>query len=286
MKIGIIGSTGFIGSNLKKNFSSLSKNKYKVFSFSSFKKTSSEWISRICNEIRYNKPDIIINCAADQNLHNDKKAIINLINSNLTASSLFLNQAVKNNNFKGFICFGTKWEFDENRKFNPLNLYAATKHANDSLLKYFSIKYNFAAISLKIFDIYGNDNKSQTILNLLLKSYKKKKILKISPGNQYLDYVHIDELHELITMICNDITKNKLNGFETFTVSSKKPIKLKSLIRKLDYKLKYPLKVKIGAKKYRENEAMKPIKKIYNYPGWKSKLNLIKELEKIFDGQI
>ena len=28
---------------------------------------------------------------------------------------------------------------------------------------------------------------------------------------------------------------------------------------------------------------MKPIKKFNNYPGWKPKLNLIKELKKIFD---
>ena len=42
--------------------------------------------------------------------------------------------------------------------------------------------------------------------------------------------------------------------------------------------------LKIGAKKYRSNEAMKPIKKLYNYPGWKPKLNLVKELKKIFDG--
>lgn len=286
MKIGIIGATGFIGSNLKKNFSYLDKTKDKIYSFSSFKKTSTKWVNRVCEEIKYYKPDIIINCAADQNLYDDKKAIINLINSNITANSLFLNQAIKNNNFKGYICFGTKWEFDKNGKFSPLNLYAATKHANDLLLKYFSIKNNFAAVSLKIFDIYGNDNKNKTILNLLLKSYKKNRLLKISPGNQYLDYVHVNELYELIKMICNDILKKKLTGFETFTVSSKKPIKLKSLIKKLNFKLKYPLKVKIGAKKYRKNEAMEAIKKIRNYPGWKSKLNLIKELKKIFDGQL
>jgi len=28
---------------------------------------------------------------------------------------------------------------------------------------------------------------------------------------------------------------------------------------------------------------MKPIRGINNYPGWKAKLNLIKELKKIFD---
>ena len=50
----------------------------------------------------------------------------------------FLNKATQNKNFKGYITFGTKWEFDKNRNFDPLNFYAATKHANDVFLKYFS----------------------------------------------------------------------------------------------------------------------------------------------------
>ena len=31
-------------------------------------------------------------------------------------------------------------EFDQNRNFKPLNFYAATKHANDTFLKYFSLR--------------------------------------------------------------------------------------------------------------------------------------------------
>ena len=81
----------------------------------------------------------------------------------------------------------------------------------------------------------------------------------------------------MIKLICDDIFKNKLKGFKTYTVSSKKPIKLKVLIRELQHVLNKNLKVKIGAINYRKNEAMKPIKKINNYPGWKPKLNLIKE---------
>jgi len=281
MKIGIIGSNGFVGSNLKTNL--FKSEKYKIYSFSSYKKFKSNWINQICKEIKYYKPNIIINCAADQNLNDNKKAIIDLLNSNIRSNILFLNQAIKNSNFRGYISFGTKWEFNELRKFHPLNFYATTKHANDLFLKYFSLKNNIVTVSLKIFDTYGKNNKNKTILNLLLNSYKKKKTVKITPGNQYLDYVHVEEICELIKLICNDIGKKKLKGFNIFTVSSKKSIKLKSLIKKLNQILKHKLKVKVGAKKYRKNEAMRPIKKIYNYPGWKSKLNLIKELKKIFD---
>ena len=282
MKIGIIGSKGFIGNNL--NFYFNKKNNYKIFNFSSFNKYKNKWIKKICNEIKINKPDIIINCAANQNLYDDKKAVKELFNSNLYSNIMFLNQSVKNKNFKGYISFGTKWEFDSNLNYNPLNFYAATKNANDIFFKYYSLKKKITTVSLKIFDTYGTNDKRNKILNLLLRKYKKNQTLKITPGKQYLDYVHIDDVCELINLICEDIRKEKLKGFKMFTVSSKNPIMLKFLIHILNLNLNKKLKVKIGEKKYRSNEAMKPIKKIINYPGWKPKINLVKEIKKIFDG--
>ena len=38
---------------------------------------------------------------------------------------------------------------------------------------------------------------------------------------------------------------------------------------------------KLGAKKYRKIEAMQKIKKLKNYPGWKPKINFVKELSNI-----
>ena len=282
MKIGIIGSNGFFGNNL--NFYFNKKNNYKIFNFSSYNKYKKKWIKKVCNEIKINKPDIIINCAANQNLDDDRKAIEELFNSNLYSNIMFLNQSVKNKNFKGYISFGTKWEFDSNRNYNPLNFYAATKNANDIFFQYYSLKKKITTISLKIFDTYGINDKRNKIFNLLLRKYKKNQTLKITPGKQFLDYVHINDVCELINLICEDIRKDKLKGFKMFTVSSKNPIKLKFLVRLLNLNLNKKIKVKIGAKKYRSNEAMKPIKKIINYPGWKPKLNLVKEIKKIFDG--
>ena len=119
-------------------------------------------------------------------------------------------------------------------------------------------------------------------LNLLLQSYRKNKF-GYNCGNQYLDYVHIDEICELINKITIDIKNYKLRGFNMFTVSSNKPIKLKSLIGKLKIILDKELKVKVGALKYRETEPMTPVKKTINYPGWKSKYSLMKEIKKLFD---
>ena len=279
MKIGIIGSTGFIGNNL---YFYLSKFKnYKVFRYSSYKKNNKYWISKVSQEIKITKPNIILNCAANQSLKNDKKSIKDLLNSNLYSNINFLEQATQNNLFKGYISFGTKWEFNQNMEFNPLNFYSATKHANDIFFNYFSQKKNICTVSLKIFDTYGPNDKRGKILNLIIDSIKKNKTLKLTPGNQYLDYVHINDLSELVSKICFDINKKRLKGFNYFTVSSKKPLKLKKIINHIRYMLKGKTKIKLGAKKYRKIEAMQKIKKLKNYPGWKPKINFVKELSNI-----
>ena len=95
-------------------------------------------------------------------------------------------------------------------------------------------------------------------------------------------YIIIQDVLELILLICKDIDDKKLTGFNYYTVSSKKPIKLRKLINKINTELNGKLKVKIGAKKYRSSEAMKKIDKVKNYPGWKPKVNLVKEILKIF----
>ena len=281
MKIGIIGSSGFIGKNLTNYFRE--KKNITVFTFSSYKKNKKNWLKKILKEINKKKPDLIINCSASQLLTEDKKSIHNLLKSNIYSNIFFLDEAVKNKNFKGYITFGTKFEFDEKRNYKPLNFYAATKHANDLFLKYYSLKKNIITISLKLFDTYGVNDERKKILNLLLDSYKKNKPLSTTAGNQYLDYVHIEEICKLINQISIDIMKNKLKGFKLFTVSSKSPIKLKTLIKKLKIILDKELKVKIGALKYRETEPMTPVKKTLNYPGWRPKYNLMNEIKKIFD---
>ena len=68
-----------------------------------------------------------------------------------------------------------------------------------------------------------------------------------------------------------------------YTVSSNNPITLIKLIKILKKNLKRNLDVEIGALKYRDNESMKTLKKIFNYKSWKPKSNLIADLKKIFD---
>ena len=279
MKIGIIGSSGFLGKNLK-NF--LIKRKKKVTLFSSFNSNKKNWITKVSDEIKRKKPEVIINCSAYQNLSYSHKNIKKLLKSNLYSNIFFLDQATKNKNFKAYISFGTKWELGNSKK-EPLNFYAATKQANESFFKFFSNK-RISIISLKIFDTYGKNDLRKKFLNDLLRCYKRNRVLNITHGKQYLDYVNIDDICTLIDLILNNLKQKKNIGFKTYTVSSKKPIKLLNLVNNLKKILDKKLMVNVGNIKYRSNESLKPIKDFSNYPGWKIQNNLMKDLKKIFDG--
>ena len=279
MKIGIIGSTGFMGENIS---AFLKKKNYQVKNFSSYKKLKKNWLETVCKEIKRYSPEIIINCSASQMLDDDKKSIESLIYTNLYSQSFFVSEAKKLKNFIGFITFGSRWEYDENGNYKPNTFYAASKHASDYLLKYFADKKTTIVV-LKIFDTYGINDKRSKILNLLLKNYKNNTKLKLSPGAQEIDYVNILDICELIKLVCRDIKKNKINGFKKYTVSSNKPITLIKLTKILKKILKKDLDIEMGALKYRDNESMKTLKKIFNYKSWKPKSNLTKDLKKIFD---
>ena len=278
MKIGIIGSSGFLGKNISLHL----KTKNKVKNFSSYNKLKKRWFSKVCKEIKYFSPDIIINCSASQILDDNKKSIEKLIYSNLYTQSGFINEAKQNKNFIGFITFGSRWEYDSNGNYKPNSFYAATKHASDYLLQYFADKKT-TVVSLKVFDTYGVNDTRNKILNLLLKNYKNQTTLNLTPGKQEIDYVNVLDICKLIDQISTDIHKKKLTGFKAFSVSSKKPISLIKLVKLLKKNLKNKLKVNMGAIQYRKNESMKCPKKTFNYPGWKVHNSFIKDLKKIFD---
>ena len=133
MKIGIVGSTGFLGSNLifylKKNLN--------VFSFQSYYHNKKNWTKNVQREIIKKKPDIIINCAASQFLNDDIKSITELFNSNLYSNMIFLKRAMQNSNFKGYISFGSKWELTSSKNKKPMNFYAVSKRQMKFLRVFF-----------------------------------------------------------------------------------------------------------------------------------------------------
>jgi CDP-paratose synthetase len=174
MKILVTGATGFIGQNLVKLL--LSKN-YDIHCIvrenSDQSKIDSkaiifEYNNNINSLVTYfneQKFDGVIHLASLFLASHTQDDISNLISSNIKFGTELL-EASKQSNIKWFINTGTFWQHYKNEEYNPVNLYAATKEAFESIAKFYTETSNLIFITLKLNDTFGPNDTRNKVFNL------------------------------------------------------------------------------------------------------------------------
>lgn len=280
----ITGATGFVGSNLCKY---LIDNDWKVFVIS---RPSSNYtnINDILNKIKvfeydgdvenlisyFNKvkADVIFHLASFVSIDHSSIQIDSLIDSNIKFGMNIL-EAMKKSQTKLLINTGTFWQHYNSNEYNPVNLYAATKQAFVSLIRYYVEVENIKVITLKLFDTYGEFDTRIKLINLLDKFSREGKQLDMSPGEQLLDLVHIDDVVRAYVIAYEHLLKYSI-GYQEYGISSGKPIKLKNLIEIFE-KIKNKKNIaNLGALEYRNREVMIPWNSYEQLPNWSPYISL------------
>ena len=285
MKILITGITGFIGNHLSKKLLKYGheiyailrnpalENKYKEDNIKSFVDNNS--VADLAIFFERVKFDGVVHCASHFSVENKPEEIEDLITSNVLFSTRLLESSVKTN-VNWFINTGTFWQHYGNKAYSPVNLYAATKQAFESLAQYYMEISKIDFVTLKLSDTYGPNDKRPKIFNLWKKVAETGEILEMSPGEQYIDAVYIDDVVDayvrMIELLQRDNQKT-LKG-KSFAVSSGKPIKLKDLANVFEKVAKRQLNITWGEKPYRKREVMMPWDKGTEIPGWGPKVSI------------
>ncbi|SCX76991.1 NAD-dependent epimerase/dehydratase family protein [Alkaliphilus peptidifermentans] len=274
----VTGGTGFVGSNLCKF---LIKNDWEV---SVITRPSSDYsnISSVLNEIDVFEYDgqierlidyfneknveIVFHLASLFIAEHESNQIDGLVDSNIKFG-LHILEAMKESKTKLLINSGTSWQHYHSDEYNPVDLYAATKQAFESLVKYYVEAENIRVITLKLFDTYGEFDKRPKLINLLHKFADENKELNMSPGEQVLDLVHVNDVVKAYVKAYEYLVEQGI-GFQEFGVGSKKPIRLKDLINKFEFITGKKLNVIWGGRNYRKREVMKLWGKYETLPGW------------------
>ena len=95
---------------------------------------------------------------------------------------------------RGIVNTGTSWQRDARGAYDPVCLYAATKQAFEDVLTYYVSAEGFAATTLRLYDTYGPDDPRPKLVNALAGALRSGTPLSLSPGEQLLDLVHIDDV--------------------------------------------------------------------------------------------
>jgi nucleoside-diphosphate-sugar epimerase len=283
MKILLTGSTGFIGSKLYLKLKSLGFD-IKIILRSQVSKYSSLDVDE-GNYHMYNNhlklkdfitsfnPDLCIHLASSSSEDGSLESIDNLINSNLKFSTELIN-SLSLSSCRKFINTGTSWQHYESVVYNPVNLYAATKQAFQDILVYYAEAFDFRIITLKLFDTYGPNDHRKKIINLLLNQIKTDQPLKLTPGNQLINLIHVDDIVEAYMIAIDLIVKNSEEKITEYGVSAEETITIKALAELIEKLSRKNLNIIFGGVNYRNREVFTPWKSFNLLPGWKPKIEL------------
>lgn len=286
----VTGATGFVGSNLCKY---LIENNWEV---SIISRPSSDYtnINSVLNKVqlfeydgnveklisffRKKEADVVFHLASLFIAEHESNQISQLVDSNIKFG-LHILEAMKESSTKQLINTGTSWQHYHTNEYNPVDLYAATKQAFESLIKYYTEAESIRCITLKLFDTYGESDTRPKLINLLHKFADEKKELNMSPGEQILDLVHVDDVVRAYVTAYEYLVKNGTK-YQEFGVGSKKPIQLKDLINIFQLVTGKRLNVIWGGRSYRRREVMKLWDSYEMLPGWNIEVNLEEGLQK------
>jgi len=280
MKVLITGACGFIGFHLCKklikkgckvigidNFNSYYDPKLKEERYKKLKEISKnnnfviykidiENFEALNNLFKDNKPDFVVNLAAQAGVRYSITNPSAYINTNLVGFSNVI-ECSKNQNVKHLVyassssVYGgnTNMPFvEENSVDHPVSLYAATKKSNELIAHSYSHLYNLPSTGLRFFTVYGPWGRPDMALFLFTKSILEGKPIKVfNHGQMIRDFTYVDDIAEsLIRIIYKPATPDV--SFDTnnpnpstswaphriFNIGNSTPVKLMDYIQSIE----------------------------------------------------
>jgi nucleoside-diphosphate-sugar epimerase len=265
MNILITGSTGFVGRHLVPQLIEAGHNVLELSRRPEFSqelygdKTKKFDISNYDNEslhaeIKSFGPDILIHLASYLTSADDYQNSKKLINSNI----FFLNEilsSLRETGLKLFINTGTFAEyFKGDGVLEPAYLYAATKTASRHIIEYYATAFDFNYINVIPYTIYGGNDTQKKIIDYIYDSLNSENAVDLSPGEQILDFIHVDDVVAFYLSLVNNY--QKLQNKTVFHLGTGIGHNLKQVAQLIEETTASKVKINWGGKPYRKTDVM------------------------------
>lgn len=291
----ITGATGYIGSHVLKYLLQRGWNIHIITRPESSYANVADVLSRIHvfeydgnihNLITYFQQanaDVVFHLAAAVITNHSPEQVSTLVQSNIQFYTEVL-ESMCHCTTRLFIGTGSYWQNYNSTTYNPVDLYAATKEASEKILQYYVDAHHFRAITLRLFDVYGEDDKRPKLWNLLRDIAGTDKSIDVSPGEQYLDLVHISDVCTAYEAAFNLLDSDLSVKNEVYGVSTGELHTLKEIISLFQTVVGKTIHVNFGKRPYKEREVIKPMNEYKILPNWKANTMIYKALTKFKGG--
>ena len=202
--------------------------------------------------------------------------VADLVNANILLGISLL-EAAKLAGVKWFLNTGTIWQNyqspERSDEYHPVNLYAATKQALITMARYYQETSPIRFSTLKLCDTYGPGDTRRKILALFREIAQSGETLAMSPGEQRMDLLHINDVVAGFQVLANRLADPSAPLLPEYVLSSSHPRSLRELASMFEQVNGVRLPIEWGGRPYREREVMEPYRGNI-LPGWSPKVSL------------
>jgi nucleoside-diphosphate-sugar epimerase len=294
MKVLVSGGTGFVGNHLVRALAARGDDVHLVvrgernqpdgssakrhISFHRHDGTT-EGLAAILQNVR---PDLVIHLASFFVPEHRAEDVAPLIASNLLFTAQ-LADAMVGAGVTRFLNTGTSWQHYQDRSYSPVSLYAATKQAAEALLQFYVEARGLRVLTLKLFNTYGSGDRRQKLFVLLKQAAETGVPLAMSPGEQRLDLVHIDDVVTAFLIASERLMRADAPAMESFAVCSRAALSLREVVANFERATGKHPPIRWGDRAYRSREVMSPWAGGEQLPGWSAKVSLFEGIRKMVE---
>ncbi|MBI5429523.1 MAG: NAD(P)-dependent oxidoreductase [Nitrosomonadales bacterium] len=224
------------------------------------------------------KPLVVFHLASLFLSQHEARDVEPLILSNVLFGGQLL-EAMMVNGVNQIVNTGTSWQHYNNEDYNPVCLYAATKQAFEDILAYYTEATAIRAVTLQLFDTYGPDDPRPKLFHLLGKTARSLEEFAMSPGEQLIDIVYIDDVIDAYLCAADELGGMPA-GHRVHAVSSGKPLPLRELVSVYESVLGVKLPIAWGKRTYRPREVMVTWNRGSSLAGWHPKVSLAQGIQR------
>ena len=292
MKIIITGATGFVGRNLVPK---LIDANHELLEVTIEPEKSKEFYGNRTKQFTYSQsnhenlieqfnlfqPDVCIHLASYLTANDDYRTMHTLLDANIQFTCNILD-ALKQSGLSLFINTGSFAEYYKgDGKLDPAYLYTATKSASRIFVDYYSKTYNFKQITIAPYTIYGEPDSQKKIIDLIYDSLDNDIPFKLTPGNQMLDFIHLEDITDFFVEIVKYY--NKVDNASVFQLGCGRGNTLRDLTEIMENETGKVANIKWGGKEYRPRDVMYAVANTstqFHLFGWKAKISLEEGVKK------
>jgi len=229
-------------------------------------------------------PHLVFHLATLYTTRDDEDIIEPILKSNIEFGVKLLHHLSCCSNLKLFVNIGSFAEYNNGpQKICNSYLYSTTKSAFRHFVEYYATLSAFKAIHLVPYSLYGGHDTTKKVIDYIRESLNSEKPVKMSEGEQILDFTHIQDLLSFFLLIIKQFDLFlQFSVGEEFHIGTGRGTKIRELASLMERVFDKKCNAHWGGIPYRKLDTMyavAPIEKNIRLLNWKTEISLEEGIE-------